>query len=635
MCGIFGAVGNAVWRDQVRAEQAIESMRHRGPDGLGLWKSRGGASSPDQDLASVLGHARLSILDLTEAGRQPISTSDGRYTLVYNGEVYNFRELRRELEAKGETFTSTGDSEVVLKACARWGQEAPARFRGMFAFGLWDERDKSLLLARDRLGVKPLYVAAVPGGLAFASEVRALLVAGVIPRVLSMRGLQEFMRFGAAQEPFTLIEGVEAFPPGSVMVYDGRMNMTRRYWEMPSERSSGVSRDAAVARIGELLHESVRMHLTADVPFGIFLSGGADSSALAAIASRESSRPVHTFTVVFDETAFSEERWAAEFAKINGCVHHSVRVTGEQASAGLEEAFRAQDQPSGDGLNTWLVSRAARREGLAMALSGLGGDEVFAGYPNFRRFEALVRLSRVMAAIPATALSLMARQAATLKGAAGISKVLAVAQAGGRTYEVYGAVRRHFTERQIVCLTADGLTWPAAARTSIDRARADGHAVDFVNEFSRLELSNYLRNTLLRDTDYMSMANSVEVRVPFLDHGLLEYVLSLPGGMKLDGDGNKPLLFEAVPEMPRGIGLRRKMGFVLPLREWFAGPMRKPMERALLDSKVYSAGLLRRHAVEAAWSGFLDGRGWASASRIFALASLAAWVTEHDVEMPT
>lgn len=634
MCGIFGVVGRPDWVLGLRPKASMTAMAHRGPDGSGLWRSpsfdrAAGGSSP----ACVLAHTRLSIIDLSDAAAQPMTTGDGRYTLAYNGEVYNFPEIRRELETLGETFRSSGDSEVVLKACVRWSERAPERFRGMFSLGLWDERDKRLLLARDRLGVKPLYLAETPGGIAFASEVRTLLAAGAVPRVLSARGLHGYLRFGSVQEPDTLVEGVSSLEPGTTLVWSGEGGRVRRYWALPDAPPAPIARVEAVAEIRRLLHESVRMRLVSDVPFGVFLSGGADSSALTALASAEAARPIHTFTVVFDEAEYSEETHAAETARRFGCVHHSVHVTGDEAGETFDEALRSQDQPSGDGLNTWLVARAARREGLSMTLSGLGGDEVFAGYPNFRRFGRLVRLSAAGALAPAALLNLMEKRAARPSASHRLRKGVDVARAAGDAAQVYAALRGHHTEAQIAELLGDDVR-EAVAGVAVATQKTTSTG-DPVNDLSRLDLAGYLRNTLLRDTDAMSMASSLEVRVPLLDHRLVEYVLTLPGSMKLEGEGNKALLLDAVPELPREAGLRPKTGFVLPIRDWFRGCMKGRLDDLLLGLPGRAEKVLRRGPTAAAWKAFLEGDGTISATRVLALASLASWVATYELELPS
>ena len=375
------------------------------------------------------------------------------------------------------------------------------------------------------------------------------------------------------------------------------------------------------------------MRLVSDVPFGVFLSGGADSSALTALASAEASRPIHTFTVVFDEAEYSEEKHAAETARRFGCVHHSVHVTGEEAGATFDEALRSQDQPSGDGLNTWLVARAARREGLSMTLSGLGGDEVFAGYPNFRRFGRLVKVSAAGTLAPAVLLDRMEKRAARPSASHRLRKGVDVARAAGDPARVYAALRGHHTEAQIAELLRDDLR-EAVACAEVARQKTTSTG-DPVNDLSRLDLAGYLRNTLLRDTDSMSMASSLEVRVPLLDHRLVEYVLALPGQMKLEGEGNKALLFEAVPELPREAGTRPKTGFVLPIRDWFRGCMKSRLDELLVGLPGRAGKVLQPGPTAAAWKAFLDGDGTISATRVLALASLASWVATHDLELPS
>lgn len=632
MCGIYGSVGEPDWLGRLRPENAVASMAHRGPDGSGIWRSPtlglpGGGPAP----ACVLGHTRLSIIDLSAAGAQPMVSPDGRYALVYNGEVYNFRDIRRDLESLGDVFTSTGDTEVVFRACVRWGVAAPPRFRGMFALGLWDEAERTLLLARDRTGIKPLYMSRNGKGLSFASEVRTLLAAGAARRVLSPRGLLGYMRFGASQEPDTLLADVESLPPGSVRLFGPRGESSSRFAEPYARPAARLERREAVEELRGLLHSAVRRQLVSDVPFGVFLSGGVDSAALTALASEEATTPIHTFTVVFDEAAFSEERWGAEVADRFGCVHHSVRVSGADAAADLEEALQSQDQPSGDGLNSWLVSRAARREGLSMALSGLGGDEVFAGYSNFRHFAAIVSASRTGAFMPGAVLARLGRAASGPAVPNRLRKAVALAAAGGRRAGVYRALRCLFTDAQ-----AEGLMPGPAFRRAIEADTPAPESLssgDAVNDFSCAELEGYMRNTLLRDTDAMSMANSLEVRVPLLDEAVVDFMLSVPGRIKLDPAVNKPLLLEAVPSIPSGIGRRPKRGFVLPLEDWFRGPMRPGLERLIVGLPGPAAGVLRRPATTATWEAFLDGHP-VSAPRIWALSSLASWISRNDVILP-
>jgi asparagine synthase (glutamine-hydrolysing) len=635
MCGIFGAVGRGSWVSGLRLEEAVESMRHRGPDAEGTWtnpSARGEGEGP----ACALGHTRLSIIDLSEAGRQPMVTSDGRYVLVYNGEVYNFQEIRKELEALGATFRSATDTEVILKAFERWGEACVQRLRGMFAFAVWDERDGSLFLARDRFGIKPLYMVKSGHGIAFASEVRTLLRAGAVEPVLSPTGLLGYLRYGSVQDPETLVAGVRALPAGATLTLRHGATQTTRYWSLPQAAPDRKSSDDAVRDLRPVLNEATRLHLISDVPFGVFLSGGVDSSALTALAARASTTPIHTFTVTFDEKAYSEELFAAKIAARFGCAHTSVHISGGEAAAAFDEALASQDQPSADGFNTWLVARSARRAGLSMALSGLGGDEVFAGYQNFHRFGRLLAFARTASRVPPRLRAWLERRLAVPGAPNRFRKALALAATDGRPDLVYGVLRRAFTDAQLTTMIAR----PALRRAQMAKEEEDPETVaaldaaDPVNAFARLELDRYLRNTLLRDTDSMSMASSLEVRVPFLDHRLVEEVSALYGIIKISPDENKPLLTGAVPEMPAEVARRPKMGFVLPLSDWFRGPLRDRVERSLVGSDGPAAGLLLRPAVASAWRSFQSGDDSVSASRFFGLASLATWCDRHRMVLP-
>lgn len=608
MCGIFGFVGPREIADSVNVDRAAASMRHRGPDGQAVYRE---PARNDAAIGCALAHTRLAIIDLSDAGRQPMTTADGRFTLVYNGEIYNFQMLRAELEAMGVAFRSHTDSEVVLHAYARWGSSCVERLRGMFAFAVWDREQGTLFLARDHIGVKPLYYSLVNGGIAFASEVRTLLATGMAERKMSRPGLASYFLYGSVQDPLTIIDGVASLLPGHAATFtDGRLSL-REYWTLPSDVDEEISFTEAVERLRPLLREAVAMQLVSDVPLGVFLSGGVDSSALVALASEVSGQRVHTFTVTFDEPAYNEEQYAAEVAAHFGCEHHRVRLPAARAADEFDHYIDALDQPSADGVNTYFVAEAAREAGLTVALSGTGGDEIFAGYPNFRRFGPLLAFSKAARAF-APLLRLLLRSSVRAQ------KIAAIVASGGDPYRTYSVLRSLLTPEQVRSLTG----------SDIDR---NGHGPlasnDSVDAYSRLEITRYLRNTLLRDTDTMSMAHSLEVRVPLLDHKLVSSVLRIPGRAKL-GKTNKPLLTAACGTLPTHIVARRKQGFMLPMDVWFRGTLRTRLTSIMCREDGYPT------VAPQIWQAFLSRSRDVSWSRVWAVAALLEWGNRNGVARP-
>lgn len=630
MCGIYGYAGrDAELASPETLDKAIQALWHRGPDDRGTFR--------DENDAGVCGlaHTRLAIIDLSAGGHQPRTSADGRYTIVYNGEIYNHASLRRELEASGVVLTTSSDTEVLLEAYVRWGAECLSRLRGMFAFAVWDARDRSLFVARDRLGIKPLYYAERGGGIAFASEVRALLAAGAVPRRLSRPAISGYLAFGAVCGPGTILEGVRELPPGCTLELRGGRVTERRYWELPFDRRSSRAFADEALEVRPIVAEAVRLRLIADVPVGIFLSGGIDSSVVVALASGASGAPVHTFTVTFDEERLSEAPFADEVARRYGCKHQQVHLPASRAAGEIDAAIGALDQPSGDGANTYFVSKAAREAGLAVALSGLGGDELFAGYSYFRSFARALPISRALAGLPTplrSGLDAMAQLTVTPTRA---RKLAALLLARGRPDAAYAALRAMLTPDQRERLYGAG-TAGAGAFVSMPDGLLERFAagdVDPINAYSVLELSNYLRNTLLRDADVMSMAHALEVRVPLLDHVLVEKVLRLPGALKLSDRENKPLLLAAAPGLPRRVSSRAKMGFNLPFDAWFRGPLRPWVEATLFDGASQRIGFLHRDALEALWRSFLAGERYVSHARIWALVALAGWCQKNRVTL--
>src|SRR3990172_6213247 len=480
MCGICGLIGET--RGEVaesRVRSMLAGMVHRGPDDEGVLAKPG----------AVLGMRRLSIIDLA-GGPQPVFNEDGTVGVVFNGEIYNFPHLRASLESRGHRFRTHSDTEVLVHAYEEWGERCLTHLRGMFAFALWDDRagpgggEARVLLARDRLGIKPLYYTAADGALLFASEVRALLASGAVARRLARDSIEAYLLFGSVIEPQTLIEGVFSLPPGhalSVSCRDAQRTKPVAYWDLADAvrglRKSDLPKPPpeAAQAIRPLLEEAVRSHLIADVPLGLFLGSGLDSTALAALASRERSG-LHTFTVVFPEQEFSEADIARRTAERLGTEHRELMVTSDQMLARLPQAVGALDQPSMDGINTFFVSWAARQTGLKVALSGLGGDEVFGGYPTFRmtpRVAALAALARCLPAGPRRAMSealvAVGRNGRRSARTDALRKFAAIWSGPGSLPHPYFFTRLLFTPQQLEHL----LTGPSAGAPSLWRAWLD------------------------------------------------------------------------------------------------------------------------------------------------------------------
>jgi asparagine synthase (glutamine-hydrolysing) len=628
VCGLLGYVfRHAAPRPDLAI--ALRELRHRGPDDNGTFMDEKG------DWVCGLAHTRLSIVDQSSAGHQPMASRSDRYVIVFNGEVYNFRDVRADLEQRGFVFSSHTDTEVVLAAFECWGSSCVDRFRGMFAFAIWDTHDRSLFLARDRLGVKPLYVVTSPRGIAFASEVRSLMATGCAERKLSLAGVESYLAFGSVGEPDTILEGVQAFEPGTTFRFHaGEIVERRRYWQLPLVIDRFAKQDEAVERVRSLLDDAVNIRLRSDVPSGVFLSSGVDSTAIVATATRHATQPLRSFTVVLDEKGLDEGPRAAAIARSFGCEHAESRIAPKDILLQVERAVASLDQPSADGVNTFVVSEAARASGLRVALSGIGADEIFAGYQNFRRFAMIRKLSK--SAARSRPLSSLVAGASSLRWLPTSGRKLAsLLGAAGDPSTTYSMLRGMFLPLQIGALmrAQGGLAEPAPSvrlSEAVSAALTFGQ-IDDGAAYGALDVSNYLLNTILRDSDAMSMANSLEIREPFLDHLLVEYVMSLPAESKMRGEGNKPLLTAAVASIPRSTRIGKKKGFVLPFDAWLRGPLAEFARARLHARGIEQVGALSSNGVANIASSFYRGSGSISWSRVWSLVVLSDWCTRHRV----
>ncbi len=605
MCGIAGA--RASWHEARQAVEAMcEHMVPRGPDGGGL------ETFEQARRALVLGSRRLAIIDPTPDGDQPMSDPERGTTIVFNGMIYNFRELRDRLATEGLSFTSSCDTEVVLKAYGHFGISCVQHLRGMYAFAIWDARTQRLVLARDPLGIKPLYYAQPRGAFLFASQVRTLLASGLGEPVLSRPGIESFLAAGAVSEPLTAVEGIRCLPAGHTAVLQGERLHVERFWTPPEVVDGPASVAEAAGELRPLLVDAVRTHLVSDAPLGVFLSGGVDSSIVAGLAARET-KQLRTISVTFDDPNLSEERYMQLMTARIGGDHVSVRLQPRELLGWLDGAFDAMDQPTFDGINTYVVSRAAASTELKVAVSGLGGDELFDGYGHVERARRLELLRRVPAPLRQAAAHAAARLAPAREEK--LFEWLRSDDADGRSYEL---LRRLFLDGEIHALLRNPTT---RAVPRPDRVNSMG---DLARQISLLDLTNYLRNVLLRDTDAMGMSQSLEVRVPFLDQPLVEWTLALPAAAR--GRRKELLVAAARDVLPPELANRPKQGFLLPLAGWMRRELRDEVDRTLGRPPEALAEIVDREVALRLWERYLaDGRRWL---RPWALYALCRWTEE-------
>ena len=647
MCGICGAIGfDLKETGEAIVRRMLAAIVHRGPDEEGIMVAPRVAAAT----------RRLSIIDLP-GGSQPVWNETGTIALVFNGEIYNYRELREQLEARKHKFRSKSDTEAIVHAYEEWGEDSVHRLQGMFSFAVIElpegraGRATRVFLARDRMGIKPLYYAKVGGAFLFASEVRALLASGLIPPRLSAESLTAYLFFGSIGEPTTLVEGVFSLPPGysvTILADDPvRAPEPKPYWniervfEMQAEallnsRNSKTPGSSPASRVRSLLEDAVRSHLIADVPVGVFLSSGIDSTAIAAIAAKVQSG-IHTFTVSFPDTEFSEAAIARRTAESLGTQHREVMISGDEMVTRLDEAIAALDQPSMDGINTYFVSWAARQAGLKVALSGLGSDELFGGYTSFQATAKIDRIARAAGFFPQTgrrSIALGMKKMNLFQSSPDAFRKVSAAWIQPSLFpHPYFFARTLFTPQAFESWLRGSAMWKSMAWYRwLTAAVQQSRSLDRFTQVSWLELRSYLVSTLLRDTDTMSMRNSLEVRVPFLDTPLVEYVLGLTEFAKFGSGRPKALLIEALGKLlPEEIVNQPKRTFTFPWEYWVRGKLGERVATGLGDwAPALEASLDHRFA-QTVWRNFLRARTtW---SRPWSLYVLNEWV-KHNLSVP-
>lgn len=598
MCGILGVV--SLSDDSPEAiKGALNSLSHRGPDAFGLEVLRG------SDATCVLGHTRLRVIDLSPLADQPMANEDGTIWVTFNGEIYNFPEVKARLRDAGHVFRSNSDTEVLVHLWEEVEGDPASMLRalrGMFAFALFDAGRGEVVLARDRLGIKPLYYCEIPDGVAFSSEARALVQAGFASGAPDAAAIGAYLRWGVVPGPLTVFSGVRELPPGSFLQWGRGRHRIKSWWKPEPCPDPELAKDP-VGLLRAALTDSVSRHLVADRPVGVFLSGGLDSAVVATLAAKEAD--LRTLTVTFPE-ALEESKRARDLAGQLHASHQEVPASGPEMAASLSAMLSAMDQPTADGINTWIVSQAARQAGLVVALSGLGGDELFGGYPSFRLVPKARRWAGLGRFAPSPLRNLAARQIARSSPGSRAARLLA-AEAGW--WGAYSAVREVFSP---VELHGRGLD-----RTYLDGAQeAESCDAESGDRVMLLELAHYLSNQLLRDTDQMSMSHSLEVRVPLLDDSVVRVALAVP--WRLRQREGKALLAES-----SRVVRRPKQPFALPFDAWLRGPLREVVREGMLSETIPFTDMIDGGFRRRVWEAFDAGRiHW---SKPWSIAVLRLW----------
>jgi len=623
MCGINGAYkfSGDGYSEKLMA-QMNESLKQRGPDAEGIYR----------DDFVALGHKRLAIIDPEEKSNQPFKSKDGRYVMVFNGEIYNYESIKANLTEY--SFETEGDTEVVLAAYIKYGENCLRLFNGMFAFALWDNIDKQLFIARDRLGIKPLYYFLNDDEIIFSSSIKAILNTDLIERKIAFEGLVDYLRYQTVHAPYTIIEGVFSLMPGQYLkVSSDVAPIFKTYWSPTRDfyPASNSIKDVQ-KNVRDKLTESVKKRLVSDVPFGAFLSGGTDSSIIVALMSQESAKKIDTFSVVFDEEEFSERKFAKQIADQYQTNHHEIELKSDEFKALIPEAFSTMDHPSGDGLNTFVVSKKTRESNIKMALSGLGGDELFGGYSIFNQVPAL-QSKKWLYSFP----SYLRKQIGILnhwsKGTIESAKIREILKLPTFDLEyIYQFYRQVSMDDQIeTLLDRKNLPESSVLRSTHELIgfKKEGWELQPLSRISVAEMSTYMQNVLLRDADQMSMANGLELRVPFLDHDLVSYVLGVRDEIKKPITPKKLLVDSFSDLIPSEIYNRKKMGFVLPYEKWMKTELKSFCESRINELKKIP--YFRKNGIDQYWTKFLAGNKRVTWSRIWPLVALGDWIKENKI----
>jgi len=648
MCGISGAVGSVDSSILNVVQRINSSLVHRGPDAEGLYSDRMGTSG-----GVILAHRRLSIIDLSDASNQPFLDKERGLSLVFNGEIYNYQELRKQLENAGHLFVTKSDTEVLLRSYVEWGAGCVNYFRGMFAFSLYDSRKNIVLIARDRMGIKPLYYSVQNNRgkpvFLFASEIRALMESSLIERKLNPASLEVYLWNGYVAGEDTIIRDIKKLNASSYLIIslDKFKIHEERYWKLPDVSDNKKEVPADLDSLRETLHDSVRKRMISDVPLGVFLSGGVDSSAIVSVASQYSNN-LKTFNVSFLEKGFDESYYARRISDIYNTDHHEIRLTERDFIQGLPEALHSLDTPTFDGLNTYYLSKSIKDAGITVALSGMGGDELFGGYESFRIIPKLLYTSKALGFIPRSLLDLLGRASARIRyGApdfiphqarwAKTGDVIATRGDLLDLYQItYGLFRKNFISSLL--LSEVGLSesqthmgWSSSYRNKMEELVSSRN---ILHGLSQLELLNFVGERLIIDTDMTSMASALEVRVPLIDHELINALAVYDLNKRFYPIRKKELLKKiALEGVDASLFNRQKKGFEVPIGNWCHKNLKDEIELLFKDEDLCKSMGLNQKKVYHIWLAYQNGTPGLYWSRVWSLFVLLWWGRTYGVTL--
>jgi asparagine synthase (glutamine-hydrolysing) len=624
MCGINGYIGfNNKAHGLSVVQQMNRCMAHRGPDNNATWA--------DESIA--LGHVRLSILDLSEAAHQPFVSSCGNYVIVFNGEIYNFAEVKQKLldQFPQLNFRTGSDTEILLQSYIQLGEDCLKELNGMFAFAVWNISEKKLFIARDRIGEKPLYYYSEGNTFIFASEIRSILETGIVPRKLNVDALPDYVQYQTVHAPYTLIEDVYMLTPGNYITVEDGFVFTKNYWSptINNNNNNPQTINNVTSEIRSLFEDSIRLRMVADVEVGAFLSGGIDSSAVVAQMAKLSPKPISTFSIIFGEKDFSEEEFSNQIAKKYRTNHHAIRITANDFLHEIPAILKSVDFPGGDGPNTYAVAQATRKTGIKVAMTGLGGDELFAGYPVFAQTYAFHQ-KKMLRKTPRFIRKMAGAAIGAVKSGTTGQKYKRILSQKKVTDAGFYSLSRQLFDKEFV---KDLLHLKSRSTLPVEefsKVIFTGHKNQLLSEVSVAEMRTYMQNVLLRDTDQMTMAHALEVRAPFLDHRLIDYALSINDELKYPHTP-KQLFVKAMGDLlPPEVVNRKKMGFTFPWAYWLRNEMKGYCEQRI--KLLAQRSCFNGYELLKLWDRFTRNDATVPWSRVWHLVTLEEWLSNNKIE---